>query len=52
MKEQGETEEVTSEHSESESRKDSSYKIVGTLKDPTSKPENYVAEVISVSFTI
>ena len=50
MEEQGEEEDSGSVHS-SDSRKEGSYRVVGTLKDPTSKPENYVAEVINVSCT-
>ena len=48
MEEPGEDEEVGSVHS-SDSKKEGSYRVVGTLKDPTSKPAPYVAEIINVS---
>ena len=46
----GEEEEDAGSVHSSDSRKEGSYRVVGTLKDPTTKPAPYVAEVITVSY--
>lgn len=50
VEEIGEEEDEVGSVRSMESHKEGSYRVVGTLKDPTVKPPPYVADVITVSY--
>ena len=49
VEEMGEEEDEAASIHTTESRKEGSYRVVGTLKDPNAKPPSFVTEVITVS---
>ena len=46
---EGEEEEDTASVHSAATQKEGSYRIVGTLKDPATKPPDFIAEIVSVS---